>query len=95
RPFGVGKQRTQDRPLLVSDLLPSRHEPTLTARHPESVYQHALTPEGAQAVYGAAVAAGKLQYVPRTSGISTTDLIQRVIDANSTGALDRGPRRGD
>lgn len=42
-----------------------------------------LTAEGAAVVYGAAVAAGKLTYVPRTSGISTTDLIQRVIDANA------------
>jgi len=52
-----------------------------------------LTPEGAEAVYGAALAAGKLEYVPRTSGISTTDLIQRVIDANASGSLgcDRSP----
>lgn len=32
----------QDRPLLVGDLLPGRHDLTLTARHPETVYQHAL-----------------------------------------------------
>lgn len=48
---------------------------------------HDLTPEGAEGVYGAAIAAGKLQYVPRTSGISTTDLIQRVIDAKTNGSL--------
>ena len=47
-----------------------------------------LTPEGAEAVYGAAVAAGKLRYLPRTTGISTTDLIQRVIDAKTNGLLD-------
>lgn len=46
-----------------------------------------LTPEGAEAVYGAAVNAGKLRYVPRTSGISTTGLIQRVIDAKAAGSL--------
>lgn len=46
-----------------------------------------LTPEGAEAVYGAAVAAGRLQYIPRTSRISTTDLIQRVIDAKTNGSL--------
>ncbi len=46
-----------------------------------------LTPQGAAAVYGAAAAAGKLKYVPRTSGISTTDLIQRVLDAKATGSL--------
>lgn len=43
-----------------------------------------LTPEGADAVYGAAVAAGKLSYIPRTSGLSTTAIIQRVIDANES-----------
>lgn len=48
-----------------------------------------LSPEGAEAVYGAALAAGKLQYVPRTSGISTTDLIQRVLHANAAGSLIR------
>jgi len=42
-----------------------------------------LTTEGAEAVYGAALADGKLEYVPRTSGISTTDLIQRVLDVHA------------
>lgn len=46
-----------------------------------------LTPEGAASVYGAAVAAGRLAYVPRTSGISTTELIQRVLDAKDAGRL--------
>jgi ethanolamine-phosphate cytidylyltransferase len=46
-----------------------------------------LSPAGAEAVYGAARAAGKLEYVPRTRGISTTDLIQRVLDAKAAGAL--------
>jgi glycerol-3-phosphate cytidylyltransferase len=46
-----------------------------------------LSPQGAEAVYGAAAAAGRLEYVPRTSGISTTDLIQRVLDAKAAGAL--------
>jgi cytidyltransferase-like protein len=40
-----------------------------------------LSPEGARLVYGAAAAAGKLTYVPRTREISTTQLIQRVLDA--------------
>lgn len=40
-----------------------------------------LSPEGAEAIYGPAVAAGRLVHVPRTGGISTTQLIQRVIDA--------------
>ena len=42
-----------------------------------------LSPQAAKAVYGAAVAAGKLRYVPRTTAISTTDLIQRVIDRSA------------
>lgn len=45
-----------------------------------------LTPEAAEAVYGAALAAGKLALVPRTTGISTTELIRRVIAASAPGA---------
>ena len=40
-----------------------------------------LSPEGAEFVYGPAAAAGKLQYVRRAGGISTTQLIQRVLEA--------------
>ncbi len=40
-----------------------------------------LSPEGAESVYGPAVAAGRLVYVQRAGGISTTQLIQRVLDA--------------
>lgn len=43
-----------------------------------------LSPEGAEAVYGPAAASGKLTYVQRTGGISTTQLIQRVLDAAET-----------
>ncbi len=59
------------------------------AEHDIAIVVHGddLTPEGAESVYGAAVAAGKLEYVPRTSGISTTDLIQRVLDAKAAGTL--------
>ena len=39
-----------------------------------------LSPEGAESVYGPAVAAGKLICVQRTGAISTTQLIQRVLD---------------
>ena len=42
-----------------------------------------LSPEAAEAVYGAALAAGKLTYVPRTSPISTTEVIRRVIAAGA------------
>jgi glycerol-3-phosphate cytidylyltransferase len=47
-----------------------------------------LSPEGAEVVYRAALTAGKLKYVPRTTGISTTELIQRVLDAKAAGSLD-------
>lgn len=40
-----------------------------------------LTPEGAESIYGPAVAAGRFVCVERTSDISTTQLIQRVLDA--------------
>ncbi len=40
-----------------------------------------LSPEGAESVYGSVVAAGKLTYIPRSGGISTTQVIQRVLDA--------------
>lgn len=43
-----------------------------------------LSREDAELVYGPAVAAGKLEYVPRTGGISTTAVIQRVLDAHAT-----------
>ena len=42
-----------------------------------------LSPEGAALVYGPAAAAGRLVYVRRVAGISTTQLIQRVLDAAS------------
>ncbi|MDP2775656.1 MAG: adenylyltransferase/cytidyltransferase family protein [Nocardioides sp.] len=42
-----------------------------------------LSPEGAEPIYGAAAAAGKLAYVQRTGGLSTTQVIQRVLDAAS------------
>ena len=47
-----------------------------------------LSPQGAEVVYGAALTAGKLKYVPRTTGISTTELIQRVLAAKAAGSLD-------
>lgn len=46
------------------------------------VHGNDLTPEGADAVYGDAVAAGKLVLVPRRSSLSTTELIRRVIEAD-------------
>jgi ethanolamine-phosphate cytidylyltransferase len=38
-----------------------------------------LSPEGADHVYGAAAATGRLVYVGRTGDISTTRLIERVL----------------
>jgi glycerol-3-phosphate cytidylyltransferase len=43
-----------------------------------------LSPEGGASVYGPAAAAGRLVYVPRTGEISTTQLIQRVLDADAS-----------
>jgi cytidyltransferase-like protein len=40
-----------------------------------------LAPEGAEFVYGPAVATGAFVYAPRISSISTSQLIQRVLDA--------------
>ncbi len=40
-----------------------------------------LSPEGAASIYGPAVEAGGYVAVPRTGGISTTELIQRVLDS--------------
>lgn len=40
-----------------------------------------LTPEGAESIYGPAVTGGRFVYVQRAAGISTTELIQRVLDA--------------
>jgi ethanolamine-phosphate cytidylyltransferase len=40
-----------------------------------------LSREGAEIVYGPAAATGKLAYVPRTGSLSTTQVIQRVLDA--------------
>lgn len=40
-----------------------------------------LTPEGAESIYGSVVTEGRFASVRRTSGISTTQLIQRVLDA--------------
>jgi len=38
-------------------------------------------PEGAASIYGPAVAAGRFVAVPRTDGISTTEVIRRVLEA--------------
>jgi len=40
-----------------------------------------LSPEGAASIYGPAVAAGRFVAVPRTDGISTTEVIRRVLEA--------------
>ncbi|MFD4324528.1 adenylyltransferase/cytidyltransferase family protein [Nocardioides sp. NPDC058538] len=70
-----------DAPFQVDDAFLREHD-IATVVHGED-----LSPAGAEAVYGAALAAGKLEYVSRTTGISTTGLIQRVLDAKAAGAL--------
>lgn len=69
---------------------PFRVDEEFLAQHVITTVVHGddLTPEGAEAVYGAAAAAGVLEYVPRTWPISTTDLIQRVLDTRTEGRAD-------
>jgi ethanolamine-phosphate cytidylyltransferase len=65
----------EDAPLRVTkEFLAAREITTV-------VHGDDLSPRNAEFVYGPAAAAGKLIYVPRTGGISTTQLIQRVLDA--------------
>lgn len=63
-----------DAPLQVTEEFLAKHGITTV------VHGDDLSPEGAEFVYGPAVTAGKLTYVRRTGGISTTQLIQRVLD---------------
>jgi cytidyltransferase-like protein len=67
----------EDAPMQVTEEFLAAHD-IATVVHGDD-----LSPEGAECVYGPAAAAGKLQYVPRTGGISTTQVIQRVLDATS------------
>lgn len=69
---------------------PFRIDEAFLAEHAITTVVHGddLSAAGAEAVYGAALAAGKLEYVPRTTGISTTELIRRVLDAKAAGARD-------
>lgn len=64
-----------DAPLRVTEEFLAEHGITTV------VHGDDLSPEGAEFVYGPAAAAGKLTYIPRAGGISTTQLIQRVLDA--------------
>lgn len=70
-----------DAPLEVDEDFLAEHE-IETVVHGDD-----LSPRAAEAVYGAAVAAGRLRYVPRTTGISTTELIRRVLDREAAGTL--------
>ncbi|MFA6576325.1 MAG: adenylyltransferase/cytidyltransferase family protein [Nocardioides sp.] len=64
-----------DAPFQVTQAFLDEHTITMV------VHGDDLSPEGAESVYGAAAAAGKLTYIQRTGGISTTEVIQRVLDA--------------
>jgi ethanolamine-phosphate cytidylyltransferase len=68
-------QVIEDAPLRVTEEFLAEHEITTV------VHGDDLSRKGAELVYGPAVAAGNLTYVRRTGGISTTQLIQRVLDA--------------
>ena len=65
----------EDAPLQVTEEFLAEREITTV------VHGDDLSPQSAEFVYGPAAAAGKLSYVRRTGGISTTQLIQRVLDA--------------
>lgn len=76
----------------VDEVLPDapfRVDEAFLAEHDIATVVHGddLTPDAAETVYGAALATGRLAYVPRTTGISTTALIQRVLDAREAGTL--------
>jgi ethanolamine-phosphate cytidylyltransferase len=73
----------EDAPLQVTEDFLAEHD-IATVVHGDD-----LSPRDADFVYGPAAAAGNLRYVRRTAGISTTQLIQRVLDATSS-----GPRGG-
>ena len=65
----------EDAPFELTDAFLRDHDITMV------VHGDDLTTQGAEAVYGAALAAGKLTLVPRTADVSTTDVIQRVLRA--------------
>jgi ethanolamine-phosphate cytidylyltransferase len=65
----------EDAPLQVTEEFLAAREITTV------VHGDDLSPQSAEFVYGPAAGAGELIYVPRTGGISTTQLIQRVLDA--------------
>ncbi len=64
-----------DAPLRVTEEFLAEHGITTV------VHGDDLSPDAAEFVYGPAATAGKLAYIPRTGGISTTQVIQRVLDA--------------
>ena len=68
-------QVIEDAPYRVTEAFLDEHAITAV------VHGDDLSPEGAKSVYGPAVATGRLIYVPRAGEISTTQLIQRVLDA--------------
>lgn len=69
-------------PLVVDD--------DFLAAHRIDVVVHGddLSPEAAATVYPAPLAAGSLRYVARTSDISTTQLIHRVLGQRAAGSSD-------
>jgi cytidyltransferase-like protein len=69
----------EDAPLQVTEQFLDEHGITTV------VHGDDLSPEGAEFAYGPAAAAGKLTYVGRMGEISTTQLIQRVLEATTSG----------
>jgi glycerol-3-phosphate cytidylyltransferase-like family protein len=65
----------EDAPYALTDAFLRQHDIAMV------VHGDDLTARGAEGVYGAAAAAGKLTLVPRTVDVSTTEVIQRVLRA--------------
>ncbi len=68
-----------DAPFRVTEEFLDAHDITIV------VHGDDLSTEGAKLIYGPAVERGCFAFVPRVGGISTTQLIQRVLDAAATG----------
>ncbi len=64
---------------------PFRVSEDFLAEHAITVVVHGddLSPEGAESIYGSAVASGTFVTVPRAGSISTTQLIRRVLESDA------------
>ena len=68
----------ENAPCQVSEEFLAEHDITIV------VHGDDISPHDAETWYGSAAAAGKLQFVRYTAGISTSELIARILEANSS-----------